>query len=100
MAQALKKFWMSWYQPTEDWRPLKVPLPDGCHFWCSGYRCSDDAATLCAMWVAESEDRAKAQIQEFWPEADEWRFVNEVESDWLPGDRFPIADTEVIEDGR
>lgn len=92
----MKRFWVSWYQPGEDWRPI---YPDGHgrpfdgRYWKSGERCSDDATTVCAVVDAESEDDAKDAIQVFWPEAGEWRFCEEKAMDWTPGDRFPMKAT-------
>ena len=87
----MKRFWISWYQPTEDYRPLADP-PNAAvlGWWCSGYRCSDEAATLCALVAAEDERRAEAAVKVDWPEAEEWRFCEERADDWRPTDRFPI----------
>ena len=84
------RFWISWYQPTEDYRPLRDP-PNAAvlGWWCSGYR--DDDATLCAVVVADSCDKATKVVQVDWPEAFEFRFIEQQEADWTPpGDRFPI----------
>ena len=89
----MKRFWISWYQPTDDYRPVTVPpKSEVLGYWCSGYRGSDDAATMCAWVVAGSEDEANALIssEKYWPEAEEWRFCNEVEDEWVPSDRFPL----------
>lgn len=88
----MKRFWISWHQPTEDERPLTYPPgPSILGWWCSGYD-QDGIPTLCALVEAESESNAKADIKLDWPEAERWRFVNEVATDWLPGDRFPLPD--------
>ena len=87
----MKRYWISWYQPTEDYRPLKWPLPkEILGWWCSGLRCSDDASTLVAWVEAESNESAEKLIKKYWPEAKEWRFNDEVELDWKPNDRFPV----------
>lgn len=69
-------FWISWYQTTEDYRPLKDQRPEDriIDYWCSGYRGRDDAATIVALTIATTEDDAKSLIKEHWPEAEEWRF--------------------------
>jgi len=83
-------YWISWYQPTEDYRPLTYP-PNagilGC--WCTGVR-ADGASTLCAMVHANSQEQAEAIVQIDWPEAEEWRFCDE--TDLNLGDRFPVEE--------
>ncbi len=89
----IQRFWISWYQPTEDYRPIypkgqAAPLAH--RYWCSGQRCADDSWTMCAVVDADSEADAKAVVQRYWPEAKEWRFCEPRAADWLPGaDRFP-----------
>jgi hypothetical protein len=47
-------YWISWVQPTNDYRPLAYPPHEAIlGWWCSGY--AEDGATLCAMVTAESE---------------------------------------------
>ena len=84
------RFWLSWVQPTEDYRPLTYP-PNAAilGWWCSGYD-NGDRATLGALVEARSERDAKRAVHQDWPEATGWRFVEERPSDWLPGDRFPL----------
>jgi hypothetical protein len=90
-----KRFWLSWPQPTEDYRPLTDP-PDGAvkGWWCSGYD-SKERATLCALVDAASLTAAKNAIRRSWPEAPSarqvWRIESERDKDWLPGDRFPLS---------
>lgn len=88
----MRQFWMSWYQPTEDYRPLKYPPNLGVlAYWCSGSRLSDDAHTLVAWVIAPNVRTAKAIIRIDWPEADEWRLCEELEKSWWPpSNRFPI----------
>ena len=89
----MKLFWISWYQTTEDNRPLHYP-PESerlLGWWDTGTRCSDDASTLCSLVEAEDVDSAKAVIQIDWPEAEEWRFCDETNSHNL-SDRFPLSD--------
>lgn len=86
-------YWLSWYQPTEDYRPLKdPPNPAILGWWCSGER-ADGAATLCACVIGENESHARNAVRIDWPEAQEWRFCKPVEEiGWRPSDRFPLVD--------
>lgn len=82
-------YWISWYQPGEDVRPLTFP-PNAAilGWWNSGW--GDSHATLCALVRGESEDDAKANVKKDWPEATTWRFCEEKPHDWRPGDRFVV----------
>lgn len=90
----MKRYWLSWPQPTEDFRPLTDP-PDArvLGWWCSGYD-SNDVALLCALVQGVTLNDAKSGVRASWPEAPNryqaWRIEEERPSDWLPGDRFPI----------
>ena len=90
----MKRFWMSWYQPGDDRRPVYDPKvesePLDHRYWKSGERGSDGAATVCAVVDAENEKSAKAAVNRYWPEAAEWRFIEEKTLDFMPGDRFPM----------
>lgn len=87
----MARFWLSWYQPTKDYRPLLDPPNEHVlGWWCSGYRGSDDVPILCALIAARSEDEAQASVKTDWPEAEEWRFCEKKPDDYIPGDRFPI----------
>lgn len=90
----MKRFWISWYQPTDDYRPVYDPKkesePLDHNYWASGQRGSDNAWTMCAIVFGKTEAAAKKTIQVYWPEAKEWRFCEEVSEDWTPGDRFPM----------
>lgn len=89
--EAMNRYWISWYQPTEDFRPLTdPPNPSVLAWWCSGQR-MDGQATLVALVTAATESEAQAVILKDWPEVTEWRFNEYCEKDWLPGDRFPIT---------
>jgi len=84
------KWWLSWVQPTEDYRPLSYPPHSSVlGWWCSGYD-ADDFATLCACVEAKSEQSAKAAINIDWPERKKWRFCEAKPDDFTPGDRFPL----------
>lgn len=85
-----KRFWMSWYQPTDDYRPLSdPPHPQVIGWWKSGENDLGDAI-LCALVEANTPDEAKIYIQISWPEATVWRFCEEKDAAWRPGDRFPF----------
>jgi hypothetical protein len=81
------RYWISWYQPTEDWRPLKTGIPH----WCTGFTGSTPTEyTICAIVDADNEDAAKTRILEDWPEAHNWRFCSPRPDDYMPPtDRFP-----------
>jgi hypothetical protein len=87
----IKRYWISWREPldeTEDYRPLKWPLPEAIPaYWCSGY--GDDFATLCAVVDARSEAEAMNIVGQHWQPSG-WRFVEERSPEWRPSsDRFP-----------
>lgn len=91
----MKRFWISWIQNSEDFRPLSDPPSENVlGWWCSGYD-ADDSAVLCAAVLAIDEDAARAVITANWEskpgEVGEWRFCEERASDWTPGNRFPIT---------
>lgn len=87
----MKRFWLSWIQPTEDHRPLTYPPGPGVlGWWCSGD--CQEGATLCALVEAEDEEDADKTIRADWPEKATFRFIDEAEPDWLPNDRFPLSD--------
>lgn len=84
------RFWISWYQPTEDYRPLK----EGISYWKTGQTVSEPVQyTLCAVVDAEDKGAAKKRILEDWPEAHNWRFCDSVPDGWEPSsDRFPARE--------
>ena len=85
-------YWVSWFQPTDDHRPLTYPPGRSIlGWWCSGTRGHDDVAILCAMVVAPNEKGAIEVVQKDWPEAEEWRFIEQKDTVEL-GDRFPVKD--------
>lgn len=87
----MKRFWISWYQPTGDYRPLTdPPHPQVLGWWCSGFNSNEDA-TLCAVVEAADEDDAKLYVRVSWPEAVNWRFCEEKAADFVPGRRFPLS---------
>ena len=94
----MQRFWMSWLCTSADFRPLNYPPNAGiCGWWCTGDD-PDGNATLCAVVDAPSDGQAFAAIYREWPEAEEyvrefgWRFVEQREPTWIPGDRFPPSE--------
>lgn len=87
-----RRFWVSWLQPTIDYRPLRYPpFNPIMGWWCSGYD-ENDVATLCAVVLADDDEEAKFNVLQEWPEAERWRFCEEKPAGWVPGDRFPLSD--------
>lgn len=88
-----KRFWVSWWEPYEngddDVRPRKWPLKNGIlNYWNSGSR--EDAASICALIEAESEEAVEQAVAKQGWSPKEWRFIEEKPSDWTPGSRFPM----------
>jgi hypothetical protein len=87
-----KRWWVSWYQPTEDYRPLHDPPCEAVRgWWCSG-ETETGSFTLCAVVDAPDEQGVKDAVYEDWPEAVVYRFITEKPNDFTPGDRFPLSD--------
>ena len=85
-----RRFWVSWYQDTADFRPLTdPPNPAVKGWWCSGYN-AEDVPILCAVVDVDEDDPLDA-VLDSWPEAD-FRFNDEQDVNWTPGDRFPMED--------
>ena len=90
-----KRYWLSWYEKSEDHRPLKYPPGKNIlGWWCSGYRGDGESKTMVALVKAGSESIAWLHVERDWPQPQgmEQRFCNEVSDNWRPSDRFPIAD--------
>lgn len=84
------RYWLSFHQPTDDHRPLTdPPHPQVLGWWCSGYD-PEDVAVICALVEAESEEDAKTFIGISWPEAERWRFCEQLKPDHVLSDRFPL----------
>jgi hypothetical protein len=99
----MSRYWISWYETAEDHRPLTYPPNVSIlGWWCSGYRCSDDAATICALVEAKDSRSAHNAIVKDWPGDKDWRFTDEVDSGWIPSDRFPVEEwmKERVGDGK
>lgn len=87
----MKYYWIGWYQPTEDHRPLRFP-PQRLVFgwWCTGQDMEDNF-TMVAWVKARNEEEAKETILTEWPEAERWRFCERKER-IESSDRFPFSD--------
>jgi hypothetical protein len=89
----MTRYWLSWVQPTDDYRPKHDPPAEAVlGWWCSGYN-PGDQAVLCAVVAADSEEQARAALLADWPEvADvQFRFIHRSEPHYVPGDRFPLS---------
>lgn len=88
----MQRFWVSWIESEEDFRPLTYPPNEAIiGWWCSGYT-EKNEATLCACVDAENQTAALEAIDRDWPGKKVWRFLEFRPSDWVPGDRFPLSD--------
>lgn len=94
----MKRFWLSWNEYSEDYRPvIDPPNRAVLAWWCSGEDGAGRYSTLVALVEAPTEREAKEAILADWPrhldmedQGREWRFCNEVGFDYRPGDRFKI----------
>lgn len=82
--------WLSWYQPTEDHRPVSYPPNEGVLAWfCTGR--SERGATIVALIEADTEEQAKEIALKDWPEIVDWRFCED-KHDRKLSNRFPVSD--------
>ena len=91
-TRIMNRYWLSWNQPTEDYRPLNDPPTENTlGWWCSGT--GNDGASICAMVLGVDEEDAWKTIRIDWPEAteDTIRFT-ETSREVFPGSRFLITD--------
>jgi hypothetical protein len=90
----MTRYWISWVQPTEDYRPLSDPPKNQAviGWWVSGYD-SQDHACICALVTASSDTDAMSVVATDWPESKSaaWRFCHERTPPYIPGDRFTFA---------
>ena len=88
----MSRFWLSWYQPGEDYRPLVFP-PGQVLWWCTGYEGSDGGdAILCGLVDAESEEAAWEEVRKYWPDFKRYRFTERKPDGWQPDSgRFPVV---------
>ena len=88
------KYWLSWCENSPDFRPLRHPPGEQIlGWWCSGYS-ADNAATICALVAAVSEEDAWDAIDEDWPSIGvrEIRFIGIIGEDFRLSDRFMPSD--------
>lgn len=83
--------WISWVQPTEDYRPLSYPPGQNVLGWWKTGESTNGHAILVAQIKAVSEEDGEAVILKEWPEATDWRFNIKCTA-VPPGDRFPLQD--------
>jgi len=91
----LQRFWASWNETGQDYRPMtSPPNPAILGWWCSGEAGDGSYSTMCAWVEAKDEDAAMTAVKQDWPPARkmDWRFFEERAPDWTPGDRFPLSD--------
>lgn len=82
--------WISWFQPTEDYRPVSYPPTEKVFaWWCTGY--TERGATLVAFIDVDDQEQAQHHVKLNWPEAENWRFCED-KNDKTFGDRFPLED--------
>ena len=97
-----QRFWVSWLQPTEDYRALTFPPNESIiGYWCSGYASGandESIPILCAVVDAADQEAAAEAVKKDWPEWQEWRFIEERDADYKPGDRFPIDGCEWMQE--
>lgn len=93
----MKRFWLSWYQPGLDHRPLTYP-PNAAilGWWCTGsgeHGGFEDVDILCALVEAGSEDSAWKAVLVDWPDMIDHRFIEQHEPNYtVTSDRFPLSD--------
>lgn len=90
----MNRYWISWWQPGHDPRPLHFPPKDErvLGWWRTGT--DGERTAICALVKADVSDTALAAVEMDWPESRraEVRFIDPQHPKWMPGDRFPLAD--------
>ncbi len=88
----MKTWWVSWYEREGCDGSFDYDGP----WWVSGCRVSDEASSVVALVLADSENSAKRVIEAAHDDAAtivEWRFASEKPDGWEPFcDRFQRAD--------
>ena len=77
------RYWIRFYSPGSDPRPVSVPAP--CQWWCSGY--GENDSVVCAIVRSVSGDPWRA-LEAWWPGL-RVSSIEPVADDWVPSDRFP-----------
>lgn len=90
LPQAITRYWASWIQRKDDYRPLTYPPNEAIlGWWCTGYD-NEGWPIICALVEAADEEAAAEAVKKDWPEWVEWRFLDATKPDYLPSrDRFP-----------
>lgn len=89
----MTRFWGSFIQPTEDFRPINYPPNESILGWWKSGEDSNGHAILCAAIQAEDDATAREAVTTDWPEAEEWRFLDAMGPTWrITSDRFPLSD--------
>ena len=83
-------YWVSWYQPTQDFRPLSFPPNKNILGWWKTGENTSNESTLVAIVNAVSVKDAEKLIRKDWPEVTNWRFI-EKKSTLLLNDRFLLT---------
>ena len=88
----LKRYWVSWIQPTDDHRPITYPPNKSIvGWWCSGYD-SESSPIIVALIEAENLEHAKTCVKKDWPEMYSWRFIEERDLSTKFSNRFEPSD--------
>lgn len=83
-------YWVSWYQPTLDFRPLSFPPNNNILGWWKTGENTSNESTLVAIVTSISSDDVREIVHIDWPEVTNWRFI-EKKSTLLLNDRFPLT---------
>lgn len=89
----MRRYWISWYQPVGDYRPLTYP-PNAAvlGWWKTGEDC-EDRNVLCALIESATAESAVRAIAQDWPDMGDIRFCEEREPSYaVQNDRFPLQD--------
>lgn len=89
------RFWLSWYEKSEDYRPLNDPPNERIlGWWNTGF--SPGYTTIVALVEAYTEEAAWAAVEGDWPGASkEIRFCEDKGRDYVvTSDRYPLKDWE------
>jgi len=93
----MNNWWVSWYH-EEKFSDFELESP----WWLTGYRCADDAATICAAIKANSQEEATKQVYSAYdemPKIIEFRFVEVRDDAWSPfNSRFEKGEWMIWED--
>lgn len=83
-------YWVSWYQPTQDFRPISFPPNKNILGWWKTGEDISNESILVAIVDATSIDHVKAIVHIDWPEVTNWRFIDKRKTLYL-NDRFILT---------